>query len=54
MVLLGKDSLEFDGQRDGVEENVDLENAEKEQAEMFKHLGEEIPEEANVRGQVWY
>lgn len=49
-----KDSLEFDGQRDGVEENVDLEDAKEEEAEMLKHLGKEIPEEADVRGQVWY
>lgn len=49
-----KDSLEFDGQRDAVEENVDLENAEEEEAEMFKHLGKEIPEESDVGGQVWY
>lgn len=44
--------LEFDGQRDGVEEDVDLEDAEEEQTEVFKHLGKEIPEEADVRGQV--
>lgn len=44
--------LEFDGQRDGVEEDVDLEDAEEEEAEVFKHLGEEIPEEANVWSQV--
>lgn len=54
VVLLEKDSLEFDGQRDGVEENVDLEDAEEEKAEMFKHLGKEIPEEADVRSEVWY
>lgn len=48
-----KDSLEFDGQRDGVKEDVDLEDAEEEQAEVFKHLCEEIPEEADVRRQVW-
>lgn len=46
--------LEFDRQRDGVEENVDLEDAEEEEAKVFKHLGEEIPEEADVWGQVWY
>lgn len=44
--------LEFDGQRDGVEEDIDLEDAEEEEAEVFKHLGEEIPEEADVGGQV--
>ncbi len=49
-----EDLLEFDGQRDGVEEDVDLEDAEEEEAEVFKHLSEEIPEEADVRGQVWY
>lgn len=48
------DLLEFDGQRDGVEEDVDLEDAEEEEAEVFKHLGEEIPEEADVWGQVRY
>ncbi len=49
-----EDLLEFDGQRDGVEEDVDLEDAEEEETEVFKHLSEEIPEEADVRGQVWY
>lgn len=44
--------LEFDGQRDGIEEDVDLEDAEEEEAEMFKHFGKEIPEEADVGGQV--
>lgn len=53
-VRLREDLLEFDGQGDGVEEDVDLEDAEEEEAEVFKHLGEEIPEEADVRGQVWY
>lgn len=48
------DLLEFDGQRDGVEEDVDLEDAEEEEAEVFKHLGEEIPEESDVRGEIWY
>lgn len=46
------DLLEFDGQRDGVEENINLEDAEEEEAEMFKHLGKEIPEEADVRSEV--
>lgn len=49
-----EDLLEFNGQRDGVEEDVDLEDAEEEEAEVFKHLCEEIPEEADVRGQVRY
>ena len=49
-----EDVLEFDGQWDGVEENVDLEDAEEEEAEMFKHLCKEVPEEADVRGQVRY
>lgn len=48
------DVLEFDGQRDGVEEDVDLEDAEEEQTEVLEHLGKEIPEEADVRGQVWH
>lgn len=48
------DLLEFDGQRDGVEENIDLEDTEEEEAEVLKHLGEEIPEEAYVWGQVWH
>lgn len=47
-----EDLLEFDGQRDGVKENIDLENAEEEQAEMLEHLSKEVPEEADVRGQV--
>lgn len=44
--------LQLDGQRDGVEEDIDLEDAEEEEAEVFEHLGEEIPEEADVWGEV--
>lgn len=44
--------LEFDGQRNGVEEDVNLEDAEEEEAEMFKHFCKEIPEEADVGSQV--
>lgn len=47
-----EDLLELDGQREGVEEDVDLEDTQEEEAEMFEHLGEEIPEEADVGGQV--
>ncbi len=50
----GDHLLEFDGQRDGVEEDVNLEDAEEEQAEVFEHLGKEIPEEADVGGQIRY
>lgn len=49
-----EDLLEFDGQRNGVEEDINLEDAEEEETKVFKHLGKEIPEEANVRGQIWY
>lgn len=30
-----------------------MKNAEEKETEMFKHLGEEIPEEADVWSQVW-
>lgn len=50
----GEDLLQFDGQRDGVKEDVNLEDEEEEEAEVFKHLRKEIPEEADVGGQVWY
>lgn len=46
------DLLQFDRQRDGVEEDINLEDEEEEEPEVFKHLRKEIPEEANVRGQV--
>lgn len=45
--------LEFDGQGDGVEEDVDLEDEEEEEPKVFEHLRKEIPEEADVGGQVW-
>lgn len=45
-------SLEFDGQRDGVDEDVNLKDAEEEEAEVFEHLGEKVPEEADVGRQV--
>lgn len=47
-----RDLLQFDRQRDGVEEDIDLEDEEEEEPEVFKHLRKEIPEEANVGGQV--
>ena len=43
---------EFYGQRDGVDECIDLENTDEEEAEVLKHLREEIPEDADVGGQV--
>ena len=48
------DLLEFDGEWEGVEEHVDLEDAEEEETEVIEHLSEEIPEETDVRGQVRY
>lgn len=48
-----EDLLEFDGQGDGIEEDINLEDEEEEQPKVFKHLGKEIPEEADVGGQVW-
>lgn len=49
-----EDLLQFDGQRDGVEEDVNLEDEEEEESKVFKHLRKEIPEEADVGGQVGY
>ena len=46
------DLLELDGEREGVEKHVDLEDAEEEEAEVVEHLGEEIPKETDVRSQV--
>lgn len=46
--------LEFDRQRDGVQKDINLEDADKEETEMLKHLREEIPEEANIRSKIWY
>lgn len=49
-----EDLLQFDGQRDGIEEDINLEDEEEEEPKVFKHLRKEIPEEADVGGQVWY
>lgn len=43
---------QFDGKWHCVDEHVDLKDAEEEEAEMFKHFCEEIPENANVWGEV--
>ena len=48
------DLLELDGEREGVEEHVDLEDAEEEEAEVVEHLSKEIPEETDIWGQVRY
>lgn len=45
--------LEFDGERDGVKKDIDLEDANEEEAEVLKHLCEEIPEESDVWSEVW-
>lgn len=49
-----EDLLQFDGQRDGIEEDINLEDEEEKEPKVFKHLRKEIPEEADVGGQVWY
>lgn len=49
-----EDLLQFDGQRDGVEEDVNLEDEEEEEPKVLKHLRKEIPEEADIGGEVWY
>lgn len=53
-MLFGADSLQFDGERDGVEKDVDLEYADEEETEVFKHLSKEIPEKPNVWSEIWY
>ena len=45
---------EFDGEWHCVDEHVDLKDAQEEEAEMFKHFREEIPEDANVWCQIRY
>lgn len=45
-------SPESEGEREDVDEGVDLEDTEEEDAEVLKGLREEIPEETNVRGEV--
>lgn len=47
-----EDLLEFDGERQSVEKDVNLEDAEEEKAKVLEHLGEEIPKEANIGGEV--
>ena len=37
-----------------IDESIDLEHTEEEDAEMFKSLSEEIPEEAYIGCKVWY
>lgn len=48
-----QDLLEFDGERDGVKEHIDLEDADEEETEVLKHLRKEVPEESDVWSQVW-
>lgn len=47
--------VEAEGQRGHVQsDGVDLEGADKQPSEMFKHFGKEVPEEAHVWSQVWH
>lgn len=46
--------LEFDRKRDGIQKDVNLEDANEEETKMFKHLGKEIPEEADIWCEIWY
>ncbi len=48
-----QDLLEFDGERDGVKKDIDLEDTDEEETEMLKHLCKEVPEESDVWSQVW-
>lgn len=54
MVSNKGDLLEFDWKRDSVEKDINLEDAQEEKAKVFEHLSKKIPEEANIRGEVWY
>lgn len=45
--------LEFDGERDGVKKDIDLEDTDEEETEMLKHLCKEVPKESDVWSQVW-
>lgn len=46
--------LELDRQGDGIQKDVNLEDADEEETKMFKHLSKEIPEEADIWCEVWY
>lgn len=48
-----QDLLEFDGKRDGVKKDIDLEDADEKETEVLKHLCEEVPEESDVWSEVW-
>lgn len=48
-----KDLLEFNGKRNGVKKDIDLEDADEEETEVFEHLCEEIPEESDVWSKIW-
>lgn len=48
-----QDLLEFDGKRDGVKKDIDLEDADEEETKVLKHLCEEVPEESDVWSEVW-
>lgn len=48
-----QDLLEFDGERDGVKKDIDLEDTDEEETEMLKHLCKEVPKESDVWSQVW-
>ena len=43
---------ESDGERQDVEEGIDLEYTEEEDSEVFKCLSEEVPEQTNVGSQI--
>lgn len=42
-------SLQIHGQRNDEDERVQLDGPEKERPEVVEHLGEEVPEQADVR-----
>lgn len=43
---------QLDGQGQEVEEHVELEGTEEQQAKMLKDLDEEVPKEPNVRSKI--
>lgn len=40
------------GQWNGIYHNINLKHTNEERSKVLKHLGEEIPKQAKVRGQV--
>lgn len=48
-----RDLLEFDGERNGVKKDIDLEDADEEESKVLEHLCEEIPKQSDVWCKIW-